>query len=121
MTPVVQATACLLACICGWIAAIGIMWQINPMTKVYVRKAFSRDNVMLVLGVIGFFIAVCAVIGCSPYRRAQSAEPVECRDEALAVLVAECTARVKATPNTTEKNKIRAECLERVNAWEQCR
>jgi anti-sigma-K factor RskA len=65
-------------------------------------------------------VAVLALAGCATYAQRQAAERPPCRDVALALIVAECRERINATPNATEKNAIRKECLARVDAWEKC-
>jgi hypothetical protein len=71
--------------------------------------------------VLGFFaFVVTLVTSCAAYNKEQTEQRSACRDETLAAIVAECTVEIKATPNATEKNKLRRVCLERVDAWEQC-
>lgn len=76
------------------------------------------------LAVLGLFAVLVALSqsSCKPatYAERQAAEPAPCRDVALAEIVAVCTAKIKATPNVTEKNELRRECLEQVDAWEKC-
>lgn len=111
---IVQALACLLGCVCGWTASLWIMLPINPM----------KNQLKYGAAVVGLFAFVAwLATSCAPvqtYAQAQAAEPPPCRDVTLAVLVGECVAEIKAEPNVTKKNKMRADCLERVQAWEIC-
>jgi len=94
------------------------MWRVNPefrsMFNNRIRYAFA------VLGFFAFVVALATLSGCTEYARANAAEPPACRDETLAVITAACVAEIKATPNVTEKNRLRAACIERVIAWEKC-
>lgn len=80
------------------------------------RVAYS----LAMLGLFGVIVALSQ--SCTPksYADAQAAERPPCRDVALDVITAACVAKIKATPNVTEKNRLRAQCIEDVIQWEQC-
>lgn len=111
---IVQALACLLGCACGWTAALLIMLKVNPL----------KTQIKYGLAVVGVFAFVSwLATSCAPaqtYAQAQAAEPPPCRDVTLTVLTGKCIAEIKAEPNVTKKNQMRAACLERVQEWLVC-
>lgn len=109
--------AVLALCVCAvtWFAIYRMHARINPMFKLEDRSFRVRFAVLVLLA----FVFVLAT-RCRPYAEAQAAEKPECEDVALALIVAECTAAIKAEPNVTKKNTMRRDCLERVDAWEKC-
>jgi len=115
---IVRAFVALFACAVAWTAIVCTMWKVNPEFRPMIKK-FRYG-----LAVLGLFAVIVALSqsSCTPktYAEAQAAERPPCRDVTLAELVAACTAKIKATPNVTEKNKLRRECLEQVTEWEQC-
>ena len=107
---------CLCVCVVVWFAIYRAHARINPMFKLD-SKTFAYR--LAVFGLLAFVFTLAT--RCRPYADAQAAERPPCRDVALGAITGACVAKIKATPNVTEKNKLRAACLEEVLAWEQCR
>jgi hypothetical protein len=95
------------------------MFRVNPETRAMMknkRVAYS----LAVLGLFGVIVALSQSCAPKTYAERQAAERPPCRDVALGEITAMCVAKIKATPNVTEKNRLRAKCLEDVMQWEQC-
>ena len=118
---IAHAVICAVTCAVAWTVILGTMWRVNPAFRGLV-KGTMKKQIMYALAVFGLFAFVSVLASsCRPYADAQAAEPAECSDGALAAIVAECQIKIRATSNVTEKNRLRAACLERVDMWETCR
>ena len=115
MTPVDVIRVCML--VLAWVFVLPIVWRNNEEFR-----SMFKGKVSYALAVFGLFAFVAFLASsCQPYAEAQAAERPECRDDALALILATCTAKIKATSNVTEKNRIRAACIADAEEWVDCK
>lgn len=87
----------------------------------------NNKRIMYTLAVLGLFAFVATLVSsCKPrdavgaYEAQQAAERPPCRDIELGKITGVCLAKIKAEPNVTKKNAMRAECLAAVEEWRLC-